>query len=161
MAINIIELTYISGKKTLINFNLVTSTFRMMDNKSGQYVTRINFDGGQYTIVLESQQYIQGLLTNVLRFTNVQSGKSILINPDLIINTYSLIEEKTQKPATKVVFKDSTYQIIEEDHDTLLVYIEDHKNGYIQSNDWNDIELPGITKKEPRKRLNKISGIIY
>jgi hypothetical protein len=63
----IIKLTYTqTGKATLINFDQVTSTFRIFEKTTRKYATRINFQNDTFAIVDEELQTIKELVENNL-----------------------------------------------------------------------------------------------
>lgn len=58
-----IKLTYAqTGKATLINFDMVESTYRFFDKNSNKMATRINFQNERYVIVDEELQEILKLI---------------------------------------------------------------------------------------------------
>lgn len=63
----IIKLTYTqTGKATLINFDQVTSTFRIFEKTTRKYASRINFQNDTFAIVDEDLQTIKELVENNL-----------------------------------------------------------------------------------------------
>lgn len=62
---NLIKLTYTqTGKTTLINFDQVTTAFRIFEKGSRKYATRINFQNDSFAIVDEELQTIKELVEN-------------------------------------------------------------------------------------------------
>jgi len=58
-----IKLTYAqTGKATLINFDMVESTYRFFDKNSNKMATRVNFQNERYVIVDEELQEILKLI---------------------------------------------------------------------------------------------------
>ena len=60
---NLIKLTYFgTNKPTLVNISESTSIYRMVDNKSGKNITKINFNGQSYIMVNEDLKTIYELV---------------------------------------------------------------------------------------------------
>ena len=63
----IIKLTYTqTGRATLINFDQVTSSFRIFEKGTRKYATRINFQNDTFAIVDEELQVIKELVENAM-----------------------------------------------------------------------------------------------
>jgi hypothetical protein len=105
----IIKLTYtITGKKTLVNVDKMTTSFRIFERSTKKYATRINFDGETYVIVDETLQEIKTIIENMVdgTFQSNDWFEEDSVNPDSLFNRLEFnynttAETKVARPRRK------------------------------------------------------------
>lgn len=158
----VIELTYsITGEKTLINTTLITSTYRMLEKRTNRNVTKINFVGGTYTFVDEKQNEIQEMASHLIRLTYTENGKSVLFNPNNMVYCHDINDQVTGNLATKIIFTDGSYQIVQDDKDTIQVFIDDLNVGFFQPTDWVDFEFTPTPSGKKRTKSFGLSKSVF